>query len=248
MLAIAERAARKILARPKVAPHDLIPEITNAETAIIDAVRPYTLTSVEKIWALLRAVQYVHTHGIPGDFVELGVWRGGSSMAAALMFRRLQDQRTLWLYDTYEGMSEPTDLDRKTRTGAEPARAKWDRTRIGDGSDWCRASLDDVQANMASTKYWPPRIITVKGKAEDTVAHQKPDQVCILRIDTDWHAPTKAAMEHLYDRLSPGGVLILDDYGSWEGAKVAVDDYFAAHGPAPLMTRLDRGGRMLVKR
>lgn len=245
MVAALQKAIKFAIGHRSPGPSDLIPEIGAADLAIIERVRPFTLTSAEKMWALLNSVRYVNARGIPGDFVELGVWRGGSSMAAGLAMKSLGDQRRMWLYDTFEGMSEPTELDRKTRADAAPAMEKWRATRMGEGSDWCRASLEDVRANMASIQY-DAEIKYVVGKAEDTLPAQAPETISVLRIDTDWHAPTKAAMDILYDRLSPGGILILDDYGSWEGAKIAVDDYFRDKPPV-LMHRLDRGGRLVMK-
>ncbi|WP_186456947.1 TylF/MycF/NovP-related O-methyltransferase [Sphingomonas suaedae] len=245
MLLQLKKAVKAVVGHPSVEPVDLIPELTDADQAIIERVRPFTLTSPEKLWSLIQSVRYVSARQIPGDFVELGVWRGGSSMAAALALKEIGDHRRMWLYDTYEGMSEPTELDRKTRSGAPPAMEKWQQTRIGDGSDWCRAGIDDVTANMTSTGY-PGEIRYVVGKAEETLEREVPETISVLRIDTDWHAPTKAAMDILYDRLSPGGILILDDYGSWEGARVAVDDYFRGKAPM-LMHRLDRGGRLIMK-
>lgn len=221
-----------------------IVELTDSDRSIIQTVGNRTLTSLQRKWGLLQAVRYVSARKIPGDFVELGVWKGGSTMIAALEFARLNDVRPLWLYDTYEGMPAPEDVDRKSLTGA-PAADKWEQTRKGDGSNWCKAALDVVKSNMASVNY-PGDIRYVVGKAEETLASEKPEQVSILRIDTDWHASTKASLEHLWDRLSPGGVLIMDDYGSWNGAKVAADDFFATREPI-FMHYLDDTGRLVLK-
>ncbi len=247
MIKTAEKIVRKIFNRPKLVLEDSFPEITPSDIAIINQVKDYTLTPAERLWGLLNAVRYITREKIEGDFVELGVWRGGSSMAAALEFKRVGSVRKIWMYDTFEGMSEPTSVDRKSGPTSDPAIVKWQKTRLGEGSDWCRASLNDVRQNMEKTGYPNHMIQFVVGKAENTLSDCKPDLISILRIDTDWHAPTKAAMEQLYGRLAVGGVLILDDYGSWVGARLAVDEYFAAKGSMPLMVRLDRGARILVK-
>lgn len=221
-----------------------IVEMSDSDRDIIKTVGNRTLTSLHRKWGLLQAVRYVSARKIPGDFVELGVWQGGSTMIAAMEFARLNDIRPLWLYDTYEGMPEPEDVDRKAMGGA-PATEKWEQTRKGDGSDWCNAAVELVKANMASIAY-PGETRFIVGKAEETLLREKPEQVSILRIDTDWHASTKASLEHLWDRLSPGGVLIMDDYGSWNGARVAADDFFASREPV-FMHYLDGTGRLVLK-
>ena len=76
---------------------------------------------------------------------------------------------------------------------------------------------------------------------------QAPTAVALLRLDTDWYLSTKHEMEHLYPRLSAGGVLIVDDYGHWDGARQAVEEYFLTHGDKPLLARTDYTGRLAVK-
>jgi hypothetical protein len=213
---------------------------------IVRRVLPFTMTSPERIVAVCKAVEYVVTNRIPGDFVECGVWRGGSSMAAALALSRFEARDVgLHLYDTFEGMSAPGEHDLQAQSGRSAAdllaRAEKDE-RI-----WCVASLEDVQRNLASTAYPAGRITYVQGKVEETIPGHVPDQISILRLDTDWYDSTAHELAHLYPRLAVGGVLIIDDYGYWAGARKAVDDYFAANRPAPLLNRIDGTGRIAVK-
>ena len=217
-------------------------------TRIFNAVNPYTMTSPERIAALVEAVRYVVANDIPGDFVECGVWRGGSSMAAALALKELGDEsRELWLYDTYGGMSAPTEED--VDVSGRAADEKFAQRQLTeDSSEWCRSPLDDVQQNLAGSGYPAEKMHFVKGKVEDTIPGEMPaGPVAILRLDTDWYESTRHEMQHLYPALETGGVLILDDYGYWQGARKAVDEYFAAHGIRPLMGRVDTDGRMLLK-
>lgn len=182
------------------------------------------MTSDEKMYALYGALQHVVKMGVLGDVVECGVWRGGSAMLAALTLARLGDtSRTIWLYDTYEGMSEPTRLD-VNRFGARASDLldNLDRS-AGEQNTWAFATLDDVRANMQSTGY--PRIRFVKGKVEDTIPGELPERISLLRLDTDWYESTRHELVHLWPRLEQGGVLILDDYGWWDGARRAVDEY-----------------------
>ena len=227
----------------------LFPEATPEELHTLVEVKPYTMTSPERLWALIQAARYVHLRPIEGDVVECGVWRGGSSMAAALALKSMGDTgRRLWLFDTFEGMSKPSSDDRSIESG-EPAIDKWMQTKTGeDASDWCWASVEDVRANMERTGYPRQQLRMIKGKVEDTlrVPDNIPDRIAILRLDTDWYESTKVELETLFDRLAPGGVLILDDYGTWAGARKAVDEFFSTRPPC-FMSRIDVTGRVLVK-
>lgn len=206
-------------------------------------VRPFTMTSPERVAALLRAVSFVCSRGIEGDFVECGVWKGGSAMAAALALRRAGDERRkLWLYDTFEGMSAPTDAD-KDLSGASAADLLAEADK--DELIWCRSSLEDVRAALASTGMPSDRIECVRGKVEDTIPSRAPERIALLRLDTDWYESTRHELEHLYPRLSPGGVLIIDDYGHWQGARRAVDEYF--RDKPVLLHPIDYTGRIAQK-
>lgn len=226
--------------------HRKMPDVSEEIRAIIARSSPYTMTSPERLFAVCAAVEYAVGAGVPGAFVECGVWRGGSSMAAAETFLRLHRRDIdLFLFDTYEGMSAPTSNDRSIATGrtAEEMLAGEKKT----AEVWAYAPFDDVRRNLASTGYPEDKIHFVKGMVENTVPAQAPDRISILRLDTDWYESTKHELIHLYPRLSPQGVLIIDDYGYWAGARKAVDEYFEEHPPRPLLFRIDATGRICVK-
>ena len=234
----------KRLRKPLVIPSDFDDE-TNQ---IIHAVREFSMTSPECIFALVNALRYTVAHDIEGDFVECGVWRGGSAMAAAMVLKKLgQDHRHLYLYDTFEGMSAPTADD--VSFDGQVAESKFKERRLSaDSSDWCRSPIDEVRTNLASTGYPQDRVHFLKGKVEDTIPGEMPvGPISILRLDTDWYESTRHEMVHLYPRLVKGGVLILDDYGHWEGARKAVDEYIEEHKPRLLLNRIDYSGRIAVK-
>src|SRR5262245_35111756 len=89
------------------------PDLTEEESRIIDSVRTITLTSIEAMISLIRAVKYIVKNQIPGDIAECGVWCGGSMMiVATTLLAQDDDSRHLYLYDTFEGMPEPTKIDR----------------------------------------------------------------------------------------------------------------------------------------
>ena len=231
---------------PPVLSPDYGPELERT----VKRVRRYTMTSPRRIAALCDSVEHVVGASVPGAIVECGVWKGGSMMAAALTLLRLDAaDRDLYLFDTFAGMPAPTEEDKVSAyDGYNPMR-HWRRRRRSDGTNaWHQVSADDVRAAVLSTGYPAERVHLVEGRVEDTLPAAAPGQIAVLRLDTDWYAGTKHELEHLYPRLSPGGVLILDDYGHYEGARRAVDEYFDAHGGRPLLSRIDYTGRVGVKR
>ncbi len=218
------------------------------DAALVRRVQPYTLTSPERIYSCVRAVEYLGANAIPGDFVECGVWKGGMVMALALTLLRLGDQnRQLYLFDTFEGMSPPTDADVDLR-GVGAAAQLAESTSGRRGRIWARAPLEEVQSAVLGTGIDPSRVHFVKGKVEDSLPAQAPDQISLLRLDTDWYESTRHELVHLYPRLVSGGVIIIDDYGHWQGARRATDEYLASHGIPLLLNRIDYTGRIGVKR
>lgn len=212
---------------------------------IVRRVEPFTMTSLARRASLLQAVDHVVRHRVPGDIVECGVWRGGSMMAVALaLLARGDTSRDLWLYDTYEGMNAPTAAD-LSHTG-ETAEAQLARTTRGEGV-WCEAGLEDVQANLRSTGYPWERLHFVRGPVEATIPATIPARIALLRLDTDWYESTRHELLHLYPRLQAQGLLIIDDYGHWQGARQAVDEYFAAQPQPVFLHRVDYTARMMVK-
>jgi hypothetical protein len=220
-------------------------DFQEADKELYRRVGPYTMTTPPRVYALVRAVEYIAARGVPGALVECGVWRGGSMMAAALTLLRLgETDRDLYLYDTFAGMPPPSEAD-TTRTGERAADllAQGDK----DSHIWAIASLDDVRGAVLGVGYPEERIHFVEGLVEETLPATAPEQIALLRLDTDWYASTKHELVHLYPRVAPGGVLILDDYGNWQGARRAVDEYLAESGVALLLNRIDGTARIAVK-
>jgi hypothetical protein len=212
--------------------------------SVIRAVRPWTMTSNDKLFALVVAVRYVVDHAIPGDMVECGVWRGGSMQAIArVLAARGATDRELHLFDTFEGMPPPTAED--VRLGGWTA-AEMLRTRPRTANVWAVADLEDVRAGMAQVDYPGERIHYHPGVVEETIPGAAPDQIALLRLDTDWYASTKHELEHLYDRVPSGGVVIIDDYDYWEGSRKAVDEFIATTGARLLLAPMG-SGRISVK-
>ncbi len=218
------------------------------ELGIIEKVKPFTGTGSERLTALINSVKYLVSNKIEGDFVECGVWRGGSMMAAMYTLQALRAiPRDIHLFDTFEGMSEPSDRD--VMFDGQKAKDLLEGTekKEGPGNYWCWASLGDVRQNVLATGYPKEKIHFVKGKVEDTIPKTAPEKIALLRLDTDWYESTAHELKHLYPRLSDKGVLIIDDYGHWQGARQAVDEFFSQQSFQPLFNRLDYTGRLVIK-
>jgi O-methyltransferase len=242
-------------AQPEAAPGPLqedLGALDPEDRAIVERALPYTMTGVPRLQALVDSVRYCVERGIPGAFVECGVWRGGSVLAMLLTLAELGDtERDVYLYDTFEGMTEPTEQD--VSPLEPPALETWTQAQAQERRPWGELfdpdlfNEDAVRATVLSAGYPEERIHFVPGKVEDTIPAVAPDPIALLRLDTDWYESTLHEMEHLYPRLVDSGVLLIDDYGHWEGARRAVDEYFAAHPPRPLLARIDYTGRIAVK-
>lgn len=214
---------------------------------IYDLVKQYTMTSRERIMALVDAVVYLEGNQIKGSFVECGVWKGGSVMAMAHALNRLGcNDRNLFLYDTFDGMPEPQDVD-ITYFGNTASNTYQKKRNADGGSTWCASTIQEVKRNMAKTEYPSKMISYVAGKVEETIPATLPESIALLRLDTDWYESTKHELVHLFPRLIDGGLLILDDYGHWRGARRAVDEYFSENNFRIFLSRIDNTGRIAVK-
>ena len=232
---------------------DAVPvEFDKADVEIIDYVmtNKLTKTSIERVVATINACKHAVQAQVEGDFVECGVWRGGNAIAAKKTFERLGSDKKVYLFDTFTGMTAPGDHD-KTAYNPKSADERY-RDASRDGySDWNYASLEDVEANFASAGFDGSGLRFIKGDVLKTLAVEEnlPAQVSVLRLDTDWYESTKVELETLYPRLSVGGSILIDDYGHWEGARKAVDEYFSKMEARrrPLLHFTDYTGRMGVK-
>jgi hypothetical protein len=190
-------------------PGEFPPDFTPEEIADYRAVEPFTLAGPLRTACLMRALEYLVRHQVAGDIVECGVWKGGSMMAAALALLRLREtSRRLWLFDTFAGMSAPTAEDVSVCNISAEQDYKGTYLRVG---------LEQVRSAVLSTGYPAEQVRFVQGKVEDTIPGQIPEQIALLRLDTDWYESTRHEMIHLFPRLVRGGVLLIDDYGHWQG-------------------------------
>ena len=227
---------------------DKIPDLNAKEKSAVRECMPYSMTSPERMVATVLACKYVIDNGIHGDFVEVGVWRGGNAFLAKQIFDLYGAPVTVWLFDTFAGMTEPGPEDLKT-SSREPAEVQFKKSQKDEHVDWCYASLDDVKSSASEMFGTLEGIRFIQGDVLETLDQTTnlPKTISILRLDTDWYASTKKELDVLYPRLATNGVLMIDDYGHWDGARSAVEEYFARSSAKPLLAPVDYTGRIALK-
>jgi O-methyltransferase len=222
-------------------------DFTASEKLIYTRVCGVAIASPELVVGLVRAAEYVLRAKVPGAFVECGVFRGGSTMAVmlALLERGVID-RDLFLYDTFAGFPLPDEID--LYYDGRSAIEEWhEKKRSESQSGWLVSTLEETRTNVLSTGYPIERMTFVEGMVEDTIPKVAPEQIAFLRLDTDFYASTRHELIHFYDRIAPGGVLIIDDYGAFQGARKAVDEFFERFERPPLLHRIDSNVRIMIK-
>lgn len=195
---------------------------------------PFTMTSLKKMERLYESVVYLNENNIYGSYVECGVYKGGSIMNMALTQLNYIKMVHIYLYDTFEGMTPQGDFD-VNHKGVPAARI------LKNPSKRCICSLEDVKKNLSLTGYPKEFLHYRKGDVAVTLKQMVPEKISLLRLDTDWYESTKIELEVLYPLLVKGGILILDDYGYWRGARKAADDYFSSVGINPKFEALESG-------
>lgn len=192
---------------------------------IIACVKPYTAVSRERIQNVLTLVERVVIEAIPGDLAEVGVWKGGLILAMALKCKQMGVVRTIHAYDTFSGMTAPTDAD--VDLDGTPAHTMLSRVK-------CEAGLAEVVSTVNRAGY--PSVVYHVGDITKTDPAEFPTYA-LLRLDTDWYESTKFELTHMEPKVSSGGFVIVDDYGHWRGSRRAVDEFIP-----PSLTRIDYTG------
>ncbi len=224
-----------------IPPGQYLTDLEDDFLRIWDKVRNYTMISVERGYSLYKSVEYVAAGEISGDFVECGVWKGGSCMLMAFAMEKfgLKD-RKIYMYDTFSGMTEPTDEDTIAWNGI----GVLERWKKNEFSSWA-VGMNDVKRNIKDTLGDLSPFVFIKGDVSVTLNNRQPENIAILRLDTDWYESTAVELKILYPLLSRGGVLQIDDYGHFKGARKAVDEYFSKN--PVFLSRVDYTGREAVK-
>ena len=187
-------------------------------------VKPYTMISLHRLLNIYELSESVEKNKLKGAFVECGVWKGGCSAVMAYVAKKVKSNRKIWLFDSFEGLPEPT--------GKDGTRAK------NFASNRTSGSLKTINKNVGTIQH-VKRIFSKlrinmtnvnirKGWFQHTLPKAKKEigDIAILRLDGDWYESTKVCLENLYDPVVQGGFVVIDDYGTWEGCKKAVDEFF----------------------
>jgi O-methyltransferase len=202
-------------------------------SALFRRVKPYTMCSSARLRGLYRAALYVANQNISGDLVECGCAKGGSAALMALASQQLGESRDIWLFDTFQGLPAPTADD-----------PDYEIANLYTGD--CEGPLDEVRELFERLKI-ADHAHFVQGLFQDTLPASQLPSIAVLHIDGDWYQSVKVCLESLYDRVTPGGIVQFDDYGYWEGARKAVDEFLLERGLAVPLRRLDYSGRFLIK-
>jgi O-methyltransferase len=211
-----------------------------------------SMQTKDSLYNLWEVGSYLHANQIEGDYVECGVWRGASMQ---LLARQIVEQklntRKMWLYDTFSGMTQPTQADKRIKDGRTAEELGWDATKLTKkvyvSGVPAFATLSDVKDGFSQMGLDLQNLNFVVGDVLETIPRVIPEKISLLRIDTDWYESTSHILVNLYPRVATGGVVILDDYDYWSGARQAADEFFSSHGLTPLLIRQGGGGRLFVK-
>ena len=196
-------------------------------------VRTHTMCGNARLRGLHRALRYVVSRDIPGDVVECGAARGGSAALMALTLRQLKSQRKIWVFDTFEGLPAPTPQD-----------PDFELADLFTGT--CVGTLDEVRGLFKRLGV-ADNVAFVKGLFQETLPVTPVSTIAVLHIDGDWYESVKTCLECFYDKVVPGGVIQLDDYGYWEGARKAVREFLDQRKIEVPLQRLDYSGRFFIK-
>lgn len=195
------------------------------------------MISVERFHNNIQSIDYVEKNNIPGDIVEIGVWKGGSMLSMILTYSITKYiSRTFHMYDTFAGMTPSTSADKDFNNVDASALIESNPFLL------CKSSLQEVQENIR-------RFIDIEPIyhiGDILLNTYYPSNIAVLRLDTDWYESTKFELDNFYKYVSPGGIVIIDDYGHWKGCKKAVDEFLDNH-PKITLNEIDYTGRYFIK-
>ncbi len=197
---------------------------------LVFAIKPYSYMNYANLSKLYDLAAALESSGLEGSTVECGVLNGGSAALLAAVARRAGSARPMWLFDSFEGLPEPDEMD--VNYLGKPGH-----------KGQALGQVEKVEEVLyKKLKLRPEAIHIQKGWFEDTVprARQAIGRIALLHVDCDWYRSVKYCLEHLYDLVVPGGYVVIDDYGHWLGCRKAVDEFLAPRGVS--LTRIDYTG------
>lgn len=190
-----------------------------------------TMIGISRLDNLQQCVVEVVRDAVPGDLIETGVWRGGATILMRAVLRAYGDTtRTVWVADSFRGLPKPSG-----RYEADLGDEHWKQEPLA-------VSADEVRANFRRYGLLDEQVRFLEGFFQDTLPTAPIEQLAVARLDGDMYESTIVALEALYPKLSPGGYLIVDDYGAVPGCRQAVDDYRRDHGIEEPLLEIDWTG------
>jgi O-methyltransferase len=225
-----------------------IAEISEDELLILNNIKDYTMTSVPSQWSLIQSIKHIVRNNVEGDFVECGIFRGGNIIIMSQFLDNFKLKKNIYAYDTFEGMPLPGNEDLDLRGNNSIVKFLELKNNQNEGSKWCYCDINVVKNNIKKfNEEYLKKINFVKGKVEETLldARNLPKKISLLRLDTDFYSSTKTELNILYPLLQKKGVLIIDDYGHFKGAKKAVDEFFDIN--RIWLHRVDYSTRIYIK-
>lgn len=234
-------------------------EFEEEATECIRVVKDYTMLSKRRLVTLYQQVAYCEKHGISGAFVECGVWKGGATGLMALAnLHNSNQRRDLHLFDAFQEICEPdaaVDGERALREVKEfTGRSGLDKGELKPLTGFYDSfggpgTLDGNREFLEKIINYPAEFIHYHvGWFQETLPadHEKVGPIAILRLDGDWYASTKICLEYLFDKVVKGGVVIFDDYGTYEGCRLAVDEFLQQRQIRCYLHSVDDGGRYMI--
>lgn len=192
-----------------------------------DKSKHFSMVHITGFYNIYQSIRYISKNKLPGDIIECGCFLGGCGIFAGLLLDALNDSgRTIYLFDSFEGFPAG-EVD--YILGKQVKSSRYQNTE------------QHVRENIAFARPGSTNITLVPGFVEDTLPKFESGPIALLRLDTDFYNSTKVEFDILYDRLVPGGVLIVDDYGLFDGSRTATDEFLAGLDNAPLLNRIDKG-------
>jgi len=201
--------------------------------SLYSQIKPYSMMSYSRLRGIYRAVCDVIERDIKGSFVECGTARGGCAGLMGLTSRKKEQRRDIWVYDTFEGLPAPSKGD-----------PDYELAKLREGE--CRGEYKEVLGLINQLEIQENTHL-VKGLFQETLPQAEVMKIAVLHVDGDWYESTKTCLDHLYDKVAPGGIIQIDDYGHWAGARKALHEFFESREIRPDLKYLDYTGRQFTK-
>ena len=241
-----KKILKKIFSNKNNSYQDIIVEMDTNSELFIKASSEYTFKSKLEMWTVICCLRNIINQKIDGDIVETGVWKGGTLILVKKILEEYDSKKKIIGFDTFEeGFEKPGELDKKIRYGFKEKGNLYNKTF--NYKKFETSSLNNTLSNIRKNCKDIEELYLIKGKIENTLEKENIKKISLLMLDTDYYESTKFALEKLYDKVSQNGIIYIDDYGNWKGAKQAVDEFFKRKKIKPFLIRTSSASRIFIK-